>query len=310
MLVFLALTGGNTSVYELSDKGFGDRWHDVDMRDAVIAALVDARFLESQMQGSARLCRLTQPGLDHARHLEAQSRDRAAREYYAHDTVLRWVYDNARQGQLAYVPNIFRSELRWFHGAEISPQEFIEAAVYLRGRRLLEVGALAGNATVSYLARPSEDGGDLVRSRRTVREFVEDKNQPGIRVGDRGQYIGAGASVSGTNMASGDHNTQTATTGIDATALASLISELRVVAPKLGLDQEETDDLLGDVDDLQEAGDDKDKGGRVWRRIARTLRSVVSRANIELATKIVPEITHDRIEAVAKAGNEIFRALP
>ncbi|MEU0998999.1 hypothetical protein [Streptomyces tibetensis] len=76
-------------------------------------------------------------------------------------------------------------------------------------------------------------------------------------------------SAPGSNLATGGGNTQTVNQGVDGHALASLVAQLRQIAPTLELSREDAEELAEEIDTLESEGVEPTRGRRIMRRIAR-----------------------------------------
>ncbi|MFC8429848.1 hypothetical protein, partial [Streptomyces sp. NPDC057253] len=70
-------------------------------------------------------------------------------------------------------------------------------------------------------------------------------------------------------LATGRGNIQTVNRGVDGDALASLVAQLRHIAPTLELSQQDAKELAEEIDSLESEGDEPTRGRRIMRRIAR-----------------------------------------
>ncbi|WP_416963868.1 hypothetical protein [Streptomyces sp. Agncl-13] len=271
---------------------------DASEKDAVVSSLIAQRYVSSEGEradGSVHLIRLTANGLEHARHLRRISQSRAERDIYLHNVLVRWAYEHTPPAGSASLQEFAGDQRWWFAGTQVTWDE-VEAAVgFLEAERLLAVERTVGRIGV----RPTPLGIKFAHSHMTLRTFMttQQPQSPGV-TNNFGDSIVVRGSVSGSALATGGNNTQTVTHGVDASALASLITQLRQVAPSLQLPADDAQDLFEEIDTLERDGDDLSRGQRIWRRIARIMTPAVTSAAVAGSEQAV--------QAAIAAGSQLF----
>ncbi|MGW2539705.1 hypothetical protein ACWC5I_02220 [Kitasatospora sp. NPDC001574] len=229
---------------------------------------------------------LTDEGRVEVRRLKKLAGNRAARANYASEAVLRWLYDQ----DAPIEPDEFAaSPTASFAGSALRANEITDAVAELVGHDLVEHEVDQAGINLGRL-RITAVGSACIRSSHTVRSYMDSQNAAGTTNNYHGSTIVHGG-VKGV-VSTGDNNTINAGSGIDAQALADLVQGLRDVAPQLGLDPVDAEDLAADIDALEHDGADPEQGGRVWRRILRqvgpalttTIATGVGQQIVELGT--------------------------
>ncbi|MEU9250833.1 hypothetical protein AB0D66_03165 [Streptomyces sp. NPDC048270] len=243
----------------------------LDPADAqAVASLLSARRMVTravnQADGSFDLIQLTANGLEEAHRLRRDSRSRAEREVYLHNTLVRWAYENAPVGGRVRLQLFATDEKRWFCGTEVTCNEVDAAVDYLEVKGLLKVERAPNFTDVA----PTVKGIDFSHSHMTLRTFMNNDRPAGTN--NVSNYIASNVvqgNAPGSNMATGGGNTQTVNQGVDTDALAVLVAQLREVAPRLDLSEQDAQDFAEEVDALEREGADHQRGGRIWRSIGR-----------------------------------------
>ncbi|WP_406368330.1 hypothetical protein OG788_46515 [Streptomyces sp. NBC_00647] len=267
-------------------------------KDAVISSLIAQQYVSSEGEradGSVHLIRLTANGLEQARHLRRISQSRAERDIYLHNVLVRWAYTHTPPAGSVSLQEFAGNERWWFAGTQVTWDE-VEAAVgFLEAETLLVAERTVGRIGV----RPTPLGIRFAHSNMTLRTFMttQQPHSPGVTNNFSDSIVVHGA-VSGSALATGGNNTQTVTHGVDANALASLITQLRQVAPTLQLPEDDVQDLSEEIDTLEREGDDLGRGQRIWRRIARIMTPAI--------TSTAAAGSEQAVQAAIAAGSQLF----
>ncbi|MDH6552062.1 hypothetical protein [Streptomyces sp. SAI-041] len=112
-----------------------------------------------------------------------------------------------------------------------------------------------------------------------------------------GSIVGRG-NATGNNFATGGGNAQTVNQGVDGDALASLVAQLRQIAPTLELSQEDAEELAEEIDTLEGEGAEPTRGRRIMRRIARIVAPALPAA--------AAAGTDAAVQAAIAAGTGLF----
>jgi len=267
-------------------------------KDAIVSFLIARRYVSSEGEradGSVHLIKLTANGLEQARHLRRISQSRAERDIYLHNWLVRWAYEHAPAGGSASLQEFAGDEHWWFAGTQVTWDEVYAAVDYLEAENLLGV-----ERTIGYIGVwPTPLGIKFAHSNMTLRTFMttQQPQASGVIHQYRDSIVVHG-DASGSALATGGNNTQTVSQGVDADALASLVAQLRQVAPALELPEDDADDLAEEIDALEREGTEPGRGRKIWRAIMRivgpTLGSVAA-AGSEQA-----------VQAAVTAGSELF----
>ncbi|MFD5633675.1 hypothetical protein ACFWJM_05955 [Streptomyces sp. NPDC127077] len=267
-------------------------------QDAVVSSLIAQRYVSSQGEradGSVDLIRLTANGLKQARHLRRISQSRAERDIYLHNALVRWAYEHTPPAGSVSLQEFAGNERWWFAGTQVTWDE-VEAAVgFLEAERLLVVERTVGRIGV----RPTPLGIRFAQSDMTLRTFMttHQPQSPGV-TNNFSDSIVVHGSVSGSALATAGNNTQSVTHGVDAHALASLITQLRQVAPTLQLPEDNVHDLSEEIDTLEREGDDLGRGRRIWRNIKLILTAAI--------TSAAAAGSEQAVQAAITAGSQLF----
>ncbi|MFB7337771.1 hypothetical protein ACFC00_40170 [Streptomyces adustus] len=234
-------------------------------------------------------------GREHAEHLYRTSRSKIDRELHLHNVLVRWAYDHSPVGGSVSLQMFAVDDDWWFCGTAVTWDEVFAAVDYLASKGLLSVERTNGDQRI----RPTALGGDFARSRQMLRTFMSSQQpQPSNVTTNYRDSVVVHGNASGSNLAAGDNNTQTINHGVDADALASLITQLRAVAPTLDLPQEDAEDLTEEVDALEREGAEPRRGRRIWRSIVRILAPAAASA--------IAADAEEAVHAAIAAGTELF----
>ncbi|MET9462450.1 hypothetical protein ABZY05_46885 [Streptomyces canus] len=298
LLCALEATGGQLNEFLAPEAIMGAAQLDVSEKDAIISSLIAHRYVSNEGQradGSVDLIKLTANGLEHAQHLRRISRSRAERDIYLHNVLVRWAYEHTPPAGSVSLQEFAGDEHWWFAGTQVTWDEVFAAVDYLESEKLLSVERFAGGVNI----RPTSTGINFVHSKMMLRTFMTTQQPQSPTVTNNfGDSIVVHGAVSGSALATGGNNTQTVSQGVDADALASLVSQLRLVAPTLGLPADDAQDLAEDIDALEREGTDPGLGQRIWRRITRILTPAITSAAVAGSEQAVHE-------AIA-AGSQLF----
>ncbi|WP_427917159.1 hypothetical protein [Streptomyces sp. cg40] len=235
-------------------------------------------------------------GLRRIEWLLEQGQSRVALHDHLYTSLVTWAYMPASKRYVSPSDFYFTDDC-WFAGIRV-PQNVVDLAVsYLAEEGLLEHGPkVIGRLTV----RTTSKGIRFLHSNQTVRDFVTAASQPPPRDSVTNHFSGiyVGGSVDHANLASGNQNSQSINQGVNSDALASLVSQLRQVAPALGLHATEAEDLAEEVDALEREGTEPSRGRRIWRSIMRILTPAVT-------TVITADAEH-AVNAAIEAGTDLF----
>ncbi|MEU8934383.1 hypothetical protein AB0D30_31430 [Streptomyces sp. NPDC048409] len=226
-----------------------------------------------------------------------QSQNRVALRDYLHTSLVTWAYRCAPDEGYARLSEFRSADDCWFAGVKIPPDAVDLAVGYLVDEGLLESDGGWGALAV----RTTTDGIRFLHSDQTVRDFVAAASQPPPHHGVTNYYsssIYVRGNANNANLASGSHNSQTVSQGVDSDALASLVSQLRQVMPALGLQAADAEDLAEEVDVLEREGVEPSRGRRIWRSIMRILTPSVTTAITADAERA--------IHAAIMAGTDLF----
>ncbi|MCX4818315.1 hypothetical protein OG601_47990 [Streptomyces sp. NBC_01239] len=237
-------------------------------------------------------------GLRRIEWLLEQGQSRVALHDYLYTSLVTWAYKPASTKTYVSPTEFELTDDCWFAGTRI-PRNVVDLAVsYLAEEGLLEHDPheRAGQLAV----RTTSKGIRFLHSTQTVRDFVAAGSQPPPRDSVTNHFSGiyVGGSVDHANLASGNQNSQSINQGVSSDALASLVSQLRQVAPALGLHATEAEDLAEEVDALEREGTEPSRGRRIWRSIMRILTPAVT-------TVITADVEH-AVNAAIEAGTDLF----
>ncbi|MFF8919464.1 hypothetical protein ACF08M_40825 [Streptomyces sp. NPDC015032] len=211
-------------------------------KDAIVSLLVARGYMSAKVQanGSAYLVKLTGNGLEHARELLRRSGSKIEREAYLHNVLVRWAYEHAPAGGSASLQGFAGDEHWWFAGTQVTWDEVFAAVHFLEAEGLLRVDQANGFARV----QPTPLGTRFAHFKQTLRTFM--MTQPSQASGVTNNFYDSNVvqgDAPGSNFATGENITQAVNHGVDADALASLVAQLREIAPTLELAQEDAEDL-------------------------------------------------------------------
>ncbi|WP_314414832.1 hypothetical protein [Streptomyces sp. DSM 40484] len=238
-------------------------------KDSIVSLLIAQRYVNSEGEradGSVHLLKLTANDLGHARHLRRISRSKAEREIHLHSVLVRWAHEHAPAGGSASLQEFASDEKWWFAGTQVTWDEVYAAVDYLDAENLLRVERANGYVGV----RPTPLGIKFAHSSMLLRTFMT--TQQPQSSGTTHQYrdsIVVHGDAADSNLATGGNNTQTVNQGVDTDALASLVIQLRQVAPTLALLEDDAEDLAEEIDALELEGTELNRGRRIWRAIMR-----------------------------------------
>ncbi|WP_371664750.1 hypothetical protein [Streptomyces sp. NBC_00280] len=239
----------------------------------------------------------TEVGLRRIEWLVQQSQNRVALHDHLHTSLVTWAYTPASAESYVRPSDFESTDDCWFAGTRI-PLNVVNLGVsYLAQEGLLEYDQRkAGQLAV----RTTSKGIRFLHSNQTVRDFMAAASQPPPPDSVTNHYSGiyVGGNATNANLASGSHNPQTINQGGGSDALASLVSQLRQVAPALGLQAADAEDLAEEVDALEREGAEPSRGRRIWRSIMRILTPAVT-------TAITAEAEH-AVHAAITAGTDLF----
>jgi hypothetical protein len=183
---------------------------------------------------------LTHAGRVEVEARRARRRDPARRNLAARDAVVRWLY--ARPGHEASGVEPMTADPGYLYEAEPFTITDLNAALTY----LVNAGLVAGVAAF---------GAPVVRPRLTSKG-VDCAEQFGGSVsdyvrrsagGDTQHHVNFNGAVSGNVSWSSEHVTQTATTGLAATELLSVVRAIAEALPVLGLSTEQADQVRSDL---------------------------------------------------------------
>ncbi|WP_326757338.1 hypothetical protein OHB35_53200 [Streptomyces phaeochromogenes] len=267
-------------------------------KDAIVALLIEHRYVSSEGEradGSVHLIKLTANGLEHARHLHRISQSRAERDIYLHNWLVRWAYEHAPAGGSASLQEFAGDEHWWFAGTQVTWAEVYAAVDYLEAENLLRVERTNGFIGL----RPTPLGIKFAHSRMTLRTFMttQQPQSSGVTHQYRDSIVVHG-DAAGSNLATGGNNTQTVNQGVDADALATLVTQLRQVAPTLALPEDDAEDLAEEIDTLEREGTEPSRGRKIWRAIMRIVGPALGSA--------AAAGSEQAVQAAVTAGSELF----
>ncbi len=263
-------------------------------KDAIVSLLVARGHLSANVKanGSAYLVKLTGNGLEHAREVLRRSRSKIERETHLHTVLVRWSYEHAPAGGSASLQEFAGDVDWWFAGTEVTWDEVFAAVHFLEAEGLLRVDQANSFARV----QPTPLGIKFAHSRQNLRTFL--MTQPPQASGVTNNFYDSNivqGDAPASNFATGEHITQTINNGVDADALASLVTQLRELAPMLELTQEDSEDLSEEIDALAGEGTEPVLGRRIMRRIARIIVPAAVGAGADAA-----------VQAAVAAGTGLF----
>ncbi|MDX3205671.1 hypothetical protein [Streptomyces scabiei] len=235
---------------------------------AIVSQLVARGYIRgetTQANGATILIRLTARGLEQAYELRRRSTSRIDREAHLHNMLVRWAHERSSAGGWADLQEFAVDENRWFAGTELSWDEVQAAVNYLESVGLLKVDRAEGSTRIA----PTPLGTKFAHSHMLLGSFMNSQQPSAASFTTYVSSNIVNGDVSGGNLATGGNNTQTSNQGVDADALAALVSQLREVAPSLGLSEEDAQDLADEIDDLEREGAEPGRGARIWRSITR-----------------------------------------
>lgn len=254
-------------------------------QDAVVGWMKtfgEVRVESESADGTAYLIRLTRVGLERAVALRERSRSKAQRDVYLHNVLLRFAYQHSPAGGSVSLQLFAEEDGWWFGGTEVTWDEVFAAVDFLEHEGLLAVDRIVGDQQI----RPTHLGSKFARSNVTLRTFMstQQPHNSGVTHHYSDSVVVHGGAP-GSNLATGGGNTQTVNNGVDADALASLVTQLREVAPTLELSQEDEEDLVEEIDTLERQGADVGMARRSWRRIKRIVGPVALTVGTEHAVQ-------------------------
>ena len=173
-------------------------------------------------------------------------------------------------------------------------EEVDHAVSYLAQEGLIRT---EGPRSVDAYIQVTNLGINFVQSEKDLREFMTDHpsrlNGPVTT-----NTVNIHGNADNSNIAGGSHNSQTLTHGVDATALAALVSQLRAIAQTVELPAEDAQDLDEEIDALERERGDRSRAQRIWRRIARIVTPAL--------TSAAAAGSEQAVQAAITAGNQLF----
>ncbi|MET7729534.1 hypothetical protein [Streptomyces mirabilis] len=239
----------------------------------------------------------TEFGLRRIEWLLRHSQNAVALHDHLHTSLVTWAYTHASDETYVWPSHFESTDDCWFAGTRI-PLDVVNLAVsYLAQEGLLEYDRRRASQSA---VRTTSKGIRFLHSNQTVRDFMAAASQPPPRDSVTNHFSGiyVGGNVAHANLASGNHNPQSINQGVSSEALASLVSQLRQVAPALGLQATDAEDLAEEVDALEREGTEPSRGRRIWRSIMRILTPAVT-------TAITADAEH-AVHAAITAGTDLF----
>lgn len=268
LLCLLEVSGGSLTEFLDPEAIMESARLDMPEKVAVFSLLIEQGYVSSGGETRDRpvyALRFTNAGLEHAQHLRRISRSKAERDVYLHNWLVRWAYDNTSAGGSASLQEFAGDEHWWFAGTEVTWDEVFAAVDFLEAENLLAVERIPGYIGV----RPTPLGIKFALSHMTLRTFMSTQQPHSSSVTNHFGSIVVQGNATGNNLATGGGNTQTVNQGVDGDALASLVAQLRQIAPTLELSQEDAEELAEEIDTLESEGAEPTRGRRIMRRIAR-----------------------------------------
>ncbi|MFD8724997.1 hypothetical protein ACFV2H_45385 [Streptomyces sp. NPDC059629] len=274
-----------------------DLYYDSDGKAEIVKTLVSRSYMVHQ--GRPPLIGFwltwTPAGLEKAKHLRKISQQKAERDQYLHNVLVRWAYEHTPAGGSARLEEFAEDERWWFAGTQVTWPEVHVAVDYLEAENLL-----AGGRASRYSAvEPTPLGIKFALTTMTLRMFMTTQQpQPSSVTNNFNSGIVVHGSATGSNFATGGGNTQSLAQGVDADGLASLVAHLRQVASDLPLSQDDARDLAEDIDALEREGAEPSRGRRIWRAIVRILTPALTQAATAGSEHVV--------RAAIERGAELF----
>lgn len=232
---------------------------------------------------------LTMRGAEHAEENYGRWDNRTARDRAARNALLAWVSDRRDSPQGAVpIATFFRDPRCVFAGHILSDADVGTAAAYLRDRGLIEGIGSVDQLEGPRWARLTADGSDCIDQGGDVAEYFTPR--------PAGATYNFHAPVTGTNVAIGDHATQSATVqSVDADSLQQLVDGIIKMLPSLALQgggQRDAEEAAGQVlAEVKKPQPSRARLGELLSRIGSVLGNAASQA---LAVGLCAAIDYER----------------
>ncbi|MFD6822776.1 hypothetical protein ACFWC5_20735 [Streptomyces sp. NPDC060085] len=237
----------------------------------------------------------TDEGWRNAVEMVNKSRQPSLRYRHLYNTLAHWAYENSPPGLPAELPDFFETDGWWFLGAPMTWAEIFEAVLFLEREGFLRaVGVLSSRGRLWL----TDLGIIFVQSEKDLRTFMADRTPQGNSFNTTHNTVNIHGNTNNSNIASGSHNSQAITHGVDAHSLAQLVSQLRQIAPSLDLPVDDAQDLAQEINALEREGVEPGRGRRIWRRIARIVTPAL--------TSAVAAGSEQAVQTAITAGSQMF----